>query len=104
MPRGRLGHAAYLAVSSAGDEVAVGVEGDRDGVDDLEGVDALGFEVAEPDQHPRAVALLHQRSREQVGLLRERSGRVDVPGPEWPGTGHRPRAVLTGAGLPLVGH
>ena len=57
-------------------------EPDRDRVDDLEREDALRLLVAEADERPRAVALLHERGGEQLRLGLERPGGVDVPRPE----------------------
>jgi hypothetical protein len=49
-----------------GYQVTLVVEADRDGIDDLERVNALRLEIAKADDHPASVARLYQRRREQI--------------------------------------
>ena len=48
---------------------------------------ALGLEVAEPDEHPRPVALLDQRRGEQVGSAVNGRARPMSHGPSSAGAG-----------------
>jgi hypothetical protein len=77
-----------------GDEVAA-LAADRDRIEDVERMDPLWFEIAEPDQCPYAISLTYEWGGEQLWLSGERLGAIDVPGTQYVVARNRPCAEET---------
>jgi len=77
--------------------------GDRNRVDDVERIDALGFQIHKSHQHPIPVAVLHERRREKIGLGQKGLRTADIPRPDQGIVGHRPGAVQSRLLFPPFG-